>query len=82
MFLLLMPIFAAPLEGLAALSASESLKELDSFTDSSAVFISVGVPMYYLTAPSRLDNRSRVEDGSGIRGTCRGQFMVGPRGEN
>ncbi|KAI9637910.1 amino acid permease-domain-containing protein [Dioszegia hungarica] len=51
-FLLLMPIFAAPLEAFAAF-----------------VFMSAGVPMYYVTARSRARQASKsyTDDGGGVR---------------
>ncbi|ORY28294.1 putative L-methionine porter [Naematelia encephala] len=51
-FLLLMPIFAAPLEALIAF-----------------LFISTGVPMYYLTARSRSRSVSAHPDREGIKAT-------------
>ncbi|RSH93948.1 hypothetical protein EHS25_006601 [Saitozyma podzolica] len=58
-FLLLMPIFAAPGEALAAF-----------------LFISIGVPMYYLTARSRAISASRTvpSDDGGVKAT----FYVAP----
>jgi amino acid transporter len=72
-FLLLMPIFAAPLEAFAAFGEwprciSCRVPQLIS------VFMSAGVPMYYLTARSRAmqASKSYADDGGGVRAIVEG----------
>lgn len=76
MFLLLMPIFAAPWEALAA------FRELPvSSTELTPVFMGVGVPMYYVTAHSRaakvgsayVDPGAGPGAGSGFKATARSE---------
>ena len=63
MFLLLMPIFAAPLEAFAAFG--ELLYPCLEVKADLSVFMSAGVPMYYLTARSREHSRNRTTDSGG-----------------
>lgn len=78
MFLLLMPIFAAPWEALAAFSKITSLVKL------TLVFMGAGIPMYYLTARARAKasgrGYSRVGeadvDNSNMRGTLGSESCI------
>ena len=70
MFLLLMPIFAAPGEALAAFC---EIPQLSTFAHqlTKAVFMAAGVPMYYLTARSRAleSNKPSLPDEGGLKAT-------------
>jgi hypothetical protein len=71
-----MPIFAAPGEALAAFRKSMVQHSKQHFQpDNGAVFISLGVPMYYLTARSRAISASRTSpsDEGGVKVTFQGE---------
>lgn len=77
MFLLLMPIFAAPFEALAAFcELATPLHELTT------VFMGFGIPMYYLTAHSRaakvgsayVDPGAGPGAGSGFKATAKSEY--------
>lgn len=74
MFLLLMPIFAAPGEAIAAFSTRLHCIRLINCL---IVFIAAGMPMYYLTARSRTASAREgdVSDEGGIKAVLRGGLL-------
>lgn len=75
MFLLLMPVFAAPLEALAAFCECVMTKLLLAIDAIGAVFMAAGVPMYYLTARSRESSKSGAalsNEERGVKATLQG----------